>query len=324
MSSDGELSDEEREELIQKCDRLKAKIVAEGESAETRVRLANAHLRLGEREETMMCLQVALSQRPGTPAILSKLRQICTEEEFAKLEVPEEIEPFWHDIVGLFKYPVSGSGIYLLIGGTVFVAVLEFIARLPTIFFYGSIILSIFLAGYLCAYFISVMRSSARGGTSPPDWPDITDMVSNVFRSLLIVSFPATVSFFPALVYWFYSVFFHGHVSILIGSVAVGALYYPMALVASVMTGAPMNSANIVGIVSSIVKVRREYFFAELVLAFLACVSFVAYFIVTVVTGALAGAIIAGFALRFTYLYFLMIYAHILGLLYRQSESRIN
>ena len=46
-----ELSDEKRAELISECEELKEEISLDGESAEKRVRLANTHLRLGEREE---------------------------------------------------------------------------------------------------------------------------------------------------------------------------------------------------------------------------------------------------------------------------------
>jgi hypothetical protein len=323
MSDGEELSDETRAEFLKRCNQLEEEIANNGGSTETRVRLANVHLKLGEREEAIMSLQSALELSPGMwkPTIVSRLRQICTEEEFANLELPEEAEPFWHDIPGLLKYPLSGAGIYLLIGGTVFVSVLQFLISLPTVFFYGSILLSVFLSGYLSAYFVSIVRSSARGRMTPPDWPDIG---INIARPLFIVSFPGTVSFLPALIYLFYWIFAHGPVSILIGLIAAGALYYPMALIASIMTGAAMNSANFVGVISSILKVRKEYFIAIVTLAFFAGISTVAHFMVAAVTSGLAGAIIAGFAIRFLDLYFLMVYAHVLGLLYRQCEDRIG
>jgi hypothetical protein len=324
MPDKEKLSDEERADLIQRSDQLKEEIASNGESAEKRVRLANIHLSLGENEEAIECLQIALHLRPDTPAILSRLKQVCTEEQFARLELPEKIEPFWHNIPELFKYPISGAGIYLLIGGTVFVTILQFIINLPTIFFYGSILVSLFLSGYLSSYFISVMRSSARGRPTPPDWPDITNIGENVIGSLFIVSFPGMVSFFPAVAYFFYMIFFQGPISIFIVLIAMGALYYPMALIASAITGAAMNSANFVGVIGSILKVRKEYFIAELMLALFAGVSIAAYLMVAIATSALYGAIAAGFALRFVYLYFLMIYARILGLLYRQCESRIG
>jgi len=323
MLDEEELSDEKRAEFLERCNQLKEEIADNGGSMETRVRLANIHLKLGEREEAIMSLQGALQLSPGTwrPTIVSRLRQICTEEEFADLDFPEEVEPFWHDIPGLFKYPLSGAGIYLLIGGTVFITVLQFIISLPTIFFYGSILLSVFLSGYLSAYFVSVMRSSARGRITPPDWPDIG---INVLRPLFIVSFPGVVSSFPALIYLSYWIFLHGPISILVGLVAVGVLYYPMALIASVMTDAVMNSANFVGVITSILKVRKEYSIALVTLAFFAGVSIIAHFMVTTVTSALASGLIAGFAARFLDLYFLMVYARILGLLYRQCEDRIG
>ncbi len=324
MPEEAVLTSEKRKQLIQMCDDLIAEIATKGESAEARIRLANLHLRLEEREEAIMSLQIALRLRPGTPAILARLKHICTEEEFARLELPEEIEPFWRDIPGLFRYPLGGSGVYLLVGGTIFVTILRYVISLPTFFFYATGILSIFLSGYLSSYFISVMRSSASGMTAPPDWPDITDIIGNIIRSLFIVSFPMLVAFFPAVAYLIFMFASGGPLFVVFILIALGLLYYPMALIASAITGAPLNSANFIGIINSIRKVSKEYFIAELMLAFFVGVSAVAYIMVGIATQAMAGAFIAGFAVQFVTLYFMMIFAHILGRLYRQCESRIN
>lgn len=100
------LSDEELAKLLQKCDQLKEEIVSNGESTETRVRLANAYLRLGEREEAIVSLQIGLELNPSTwrSAILSRLRHVCTDEEYASLELPEETKPSWRDVSGLFRH----------------------------------------------------------------------------------------------------------------------------------------------------------------------------------------------------------------------------
>jgi len=324
MQAEVKLSDEKREELISRCEELKAEISVDRESAEKWIRLSNIHLKLEERPEAIIALQNALLLRPDTPAILSKLRQICTDEEFAELELPEKPQPFWKDVPGLIRYPFSGTGVYLLIGGTVFVTVMEFIINLPTLFFWFTILISVFLTGYLSSYFISVMRSSAKGDANPPDWPDITYVGDNVLRPLLIISLPGTISFSPALIYAVYWIFRGGHLSVLIGLIAIGALYYPMALIASAVTGAVLNSLNFVGVITSIAKVSKEYFITELVLALLAGISIFAHIMVGAITGFLVGGILAAFALRFVYLYFMMVYARILGLFYRQCESRIS
>lgn len=318
-----ELSDERRAELINECEELKEEISLDGESAEKRVRLANIHLRLEEREEAIMCLQIALQLRPDTPAILSRLRQVCTEEELNSLDLPEQAEPFWRNISGLFKYPFSGSGVYLLVGGTVFVAIVQLIISLPAVFFFTSVIVSTFLVGYISSYFISVMRSSARGYDTPPDWPDITDLGGSIAKPILLVSFAGIVSFFPAVGYAIYLMTYGGRVSVLVGLIALGSLYYPMALIASVMTGAALNSANFAGVLASIYRIPKEYLAAEITLAFFAGVSVLAHFMVAAISTTLTGTMVGVFASRFVYLYFLMIYARVLGLLYRQCQSKI-
>ena len=107
------------------------------------------------------------------------------------------------------------------------------------------------------------------------------------------------------------------------GLIALGALYYPMALIASVMTGAALNSANFAGVLASIFRVPKQYLAAEITLAFFAGVSVLAHFMVAAISTTLPGIIVGIFASRFVYLYFLMIYARILGLLYRQCRSKI-
>lgn len=323
MSEEVLVSDERRSELTKMCDDLRAKIANMGESAETRVRLANVHLHMGEREEAISSLQIALNLRPDTPAILAKLREVCSAEEFADLELPEKIEPFWRDIPGLFRYPLGGSGVYLLIGGTIFVTILQHIINLPTIFIYGTMVLALFLSGYLCSYFISIMRSSAKGRTTPPDWPDVTDIMGNIFGSLFIIAFPVFISFLPALLYTVGMIYYGGSWPVLAILVILGELYFPMALIASAITGAPFNSANFIGIINSIRKVKKDYFIAELVLALFSVASVASYFMVAISMQAMAGRFIASFAIQFVSLYFMMIFAHILGLLYRQCKSRI-
>lgn len=319
-----ELTDAGREELLQRWERLNDDIVDNGESAEMRIRMANIHLKLEEREEAIMCLQTALQLRPGTPAVLSKLREICTEEEFANLDVLEEAEPFWRNVAELLRYPVSGSGIFLLIGGTIFVTVFDFLISLPTIFFFGGMILAAFLLGYLGSYFVSVMRSSAQGVKTPPDWPDITHIGDSILRPIFLISVPGIASFFPALIYLGYMIFADGPMYILVGLIALGALYYPMALIVSVITGAAMNSVVFPAVIASIAAARKEYFIAELTLGFFTIVSVMAHFMVSSIAGIPAGALIGGLASRFLSLYFMMIYARILGLLYRQCRSKIG
>jgi hypothetical protein len=167
------------------------------------------------------------------------------------------------------------------------------------------------------------MRSSARGYDTPPDWPDITDLGGSVGRPILLVSFAGMVSFFPAVGYLIYLVIYGGQIPVLVGLIALGALYYPMALIASVMTGAALNSANFAGVLASIFRVPKEYLAAEITLAFFAGVGIIAYFMVGAISTTLPGTMIGVFASRFVYLYFLMIYARILGLLYRQCKSKI-
>ena len=96
-----------------------------------------------------------------------------------------------------------------------------------------------------------------------------------------------------------------------------------MSLIASVMTSAPMNSVNLMGVVDSILEVREGYFTTELMLVCFVTAGVIAHIAISVVFGTLTGPIIAGFALRFVHLYLLMVYARALGLFYRQYQSEL-
>lgn len=87
MNSEEKLSNEGRSELLARWKKLRDEITIGGESAATRVQLANVHLKLGEREEAINSLRIALSLRPETPSILARLKEICTEEEFSNLDL---------------------------------------------------------------------------------------------------------------------------------------------------------------------------------------------------------------------------------------------
>jgi len=92
MLNEGRLSDEERARLLRIRDQLREEIALRGESVLARVQLADIHTQLREREETIESLRIALRLKPDALAVISRLKQICTEEELANLETPEEVK----------------------------------------------------------------------------------------------------------------------------------------------------------------------------------------------------------------------------------------
>ncbi len=331
------MSGEEHLKFLQQWNQLKNEIAMRGESAERRVRLANVQLKLKERKDAVVSLQIALHLKPETPAILSKLKKICTDKEFERLELPVKINPFWQNMPALLRYPLSGTCLQTIIAGAVFVTALQFVTNLErdisspsdswlhSIHPIGfSIVITIVLLGFLGSYFASVVRASGQGETAPPGWLDIKHII-DIIRSMYVILLPGLVSFTPALAYFLYGRFFDAPPSVLIILIAVGAFYYPMPLIVSVVNGAPLDSLKFQVVSRSLLDMRIRYSTAGPIFVVLALLSVAAHMVVSFFMVAMANtiilAIILGIVFRALHLYFLMVYARSLGLFYRQCRS---
>ncbi len=329
------MSGEERLKFLQQWNQLKNEIAIRGESAERRVRLANVQLKLKERKNAVASLQIALHLKPETPAILSKLKKICTDKEFERLELPVKTNSFWQNMPALLRYPLSGTCLQTIIAGAMFVTALQFVTNFerrissPSDSWFHSIlpigfVITIVLLGFLCSYFASVVRASGQGETDPPGWPDVKHII-DIIRSMYVILLPGLVSFIPALAYFLYGRFFDAPPSVLIILIAVGAFYYPMPLIVSVVSGAPLDSLKFQVVSRSLLDMRIRYSIAGPIFVILALLSVAAHMVVSFFMVAMANtiipAIILGIVFRALHLYFLMIYAHSLGLFYRQCRS---
>lgn len=229
-----------------------------------------------------------------------------------------EPKSFFEQLPGIFSYPFKGNGKIVLISGTVFFGIISFFLHYNIIPFIG-IVVGAFIAGYLCAYMMKVISSSADGEDELPDFPDFYDWWDSVLCPGVKVSGTAIFCFIPALVYYYYvltefSLADPGFL-VLIG---LGLFYLPMGLIAVSMSGS-FASLNPFFIVPSIIKVLDKYliafaflvvvFILELVLkkSFLSSIPFLRFFIGS-----------------FLLLYFLIIEARVLGLIYNANKERLS
>ena len=169
-----------------------------------------------------------------------------------------------------FKYPFSGDGLALLIGGTLFFGFLDaanYISRhTVALGMRGSmraVIFTFILAtGYLFSYLKNVIYSTAQGDRHPPDWPELTewqaDIVSPMFQFVMVT----LLSFGPAIGLQIWS---EGDYPWLVGAVALlGCFYFPMAFLAVAMFDS-LVALNPLFVVGSILRAPREYAVAALV-----------------------------------------------------------
>lgn len=223
-------------------------------------------------------------------------------------------EDFFRELPRTFAYPLRGRGKSLIIGGAVFLWVAGLLSWVP----FAGFAIVLIVAGYLCAYTLKVIGSSAGGDREPPDWPDMSRMWEDVIQPLLLVVSAAAVSFLPLLIHQIVFGFsIHWNEPGFWACVGFAIMYMPMA-----MTGVSLFDSfwglNPLIVFGAILKIPVAYLTACSILL----VNFIGYAIVlkyvvpaVPVFGSFIGYVI--------YLYILLLQAHICGLIYCCHERRI-
>ncbi len=227
-------------------------------------------------------------------------------------------ELFGLKLAGAFGYPFKGSGIVLLIVATGCLAVLEFLSGLPFVW-----LLQVFFGGYLCAYYINVIGSSAGGEEELPDWPDFTNLWDDILRPILLFAAAFLVSLAPLIIYvqrnlW---ALLHGEQelpqSVVYFSMAWFLAYLPMSLLAVALFDS-LKALNPITIIGAIVKIPLRYLQA--------CVLFfLVYYVNTSLAEYLDAIAVVGLVIRvFFSLYMTMVGMRILGLIYHANAKKLG
>lgn len=163
----------------------------------------------------------------------------------------ERSQSFGAAIAGAFKYPFKGNGLILLITGTIFYSIVDWI--LGAAFGLLTLVVFVLVYGYLLAYLQKIVVTSAAGESDPPEWPDVSDIGSDVVQPFFQFLVTWLVSFGPAI-----------YVTIAMGPLPgtlvslLGAAYFPMALLAVAMSDS-YSGLNPIFVLSSIMKVFGHY-----------------------------------------------------------------
>ncbi len=239
----------------------------------------------------------------------------------AELKPPRR-QSFLALLPGAFSYPLRKDGWLLLVLGAVFFLVLSILAWAPLV----GWLISFFAGGYLCAYMMKIISSSANGDEEMPDWPAFRGFWDDIlvpFFSVLIVVFYA---FLPASIYVvvsaegsFLDAFFGSPKGpVLPALFGCGLLYIPMALIALSIVGV-RGALNPFLVTISILKVFFQYLLASLILGVLVGLRMASQ---TYIAGPIPfiGPVVDGLLS----LYFLVVEMRILGLIYYANEERLG
>jgi hypothetical protein len=165
---------------------------------------------------------------------------------------------FFRQLPGVFIYPFKGSGLLMLIGGTIVFACLDVISA--GIF---SLVAKMLAAGYLFSYMQNIIHSTASEENEMPELPAMDGLIGAFF------TFAGTVvmSFGPAIGMAVAKYFFDIDIptSALVAVMILGCLYFPMAFLAVAMKDTVM-AANPLIVIPSILKAPVEYIVASLML----------------------------------------------------------
>ena len=238
---------------------------------------------------------------------------------------------FLEQLPKTLTYPFVGKGRSILIAGVLFFL---FIGLIPII----GWLLALIGYCYYWAYMMKVVNSSADGKEALPEWPDLTDVGSDIIGPVLKVLWTAVVSYLPAALYVIHVMTLPGDsgypifwlLDILGGLrfmgdpfywilVILGSVYFPMALLAVSMSGNYL-AVNPLAVVPSITRAPLDYVIC--VPAFMMCMW--ARSLVSGLGNMLPIPLLGSAISIFVFLYFSMIAMRMLGLFYSANAERLR
>jgi hypothetical protein len=170
---------------------------------------------------------------------------------------------FFRQLPGVFIYPFKGSGLLVLILGTIFFAGLDFISAR---FMFGIfiLILKLLATGYLFSYMQNIIHSTAAEDNEMPELPALDGLVGAFFTFVGTV----TLSFGPAIALAVAKFGFEVDIptAALVAVMLLGCFYFPMAFLAVAMKDTIM-AANPLIVIPSILKAPLEYLVTSIMLA---------------------------------------------------------
>ena len=264
----------------------------------------------------------------GTAGGGLKFCKICGNEAAPVVQTfTQHQADFFTSFRGAFKYPFSGDGLALLLGGTLFFGFLDganYICRNSLAFgmramSMRAVIFTFILGtGYLFSYLKNVIYSTAQGDRHPPDWPELTewqaDIVSPMFQFVMVT----LLSFGPAIGLQIWS---EGDYPWLVLAVTLlGCLYFPMTFLAVAMFDT-LIALNPIFVVGSILRVPKEYAVATLVFIGIFALR---WFSGTALAGLLHIPLVPTLVADLICLGLLIVEARILGLLYLSRKADLR
>ena len=164
---------------------------------------------------------------------------------------------FFARLPGAFLYPFRGSGLLMLIVSTLVLAAMDYLG--------GSwlfILLKIAAYGYLFSFMQNIIHGTANEEEEMPDLPGFDDVMGGAFRLAVTVLAAFALPIALTVLKTFEVV--EVPAAALIGTIALGCLYFPMAFLAVAMKDSAL-AANPLVVFTAIFKVPLGYLVTTIV-----------------------------------------------------------
>ena len=292
------------------------------------------HPRAMARWMCMKCRQaycdLCVSTRPHRGATM-KICRPCGAECYALnvALIPEGVEKknFFANLPAAFLYPFQGSGVVFLVAGTVFFAILEFLRAFAFFPFFAVWIINVIYVGYTFAFVQGIIQTAAEGSDAPASWPDISDFWSDICVPFFQMAGLFVACFGPGLgaAIWAGADYAtYGEVNVARIAIAgvlllIGAAYFPMAFLALAMSDT-VFAINPLVVIPAIARIPLEY----MAVLFVAGMIFSAKVVQLVLLEFVPIPVLPHLIAAGMGLYFLIVQARMLGLMYCAKREQLG
>lgn len=217
---------------------------------------------------------------------------------------------FYEKLLSAPIYPLKGWGTLLILFGAIMIAATGFACR----FSLRALPVALALSGYTFSYVILIINKSGDGSKEMPNWPSVTVGLITTFFMML---FTMVISFLPVLLYAAGMYFLDLPFKFMVLPLYASLFFLPMAMLRVAMFQT-IEALNPIAVIRSIFQIPTAYM--------MACMVFFFMIYLRVAVGVFSNFIpfVGGFVDTFVALYFSLVEAHILGLLYYAYQERFD
>jgi hypothetical protein len=249
----------------------------------------------------------------------------CVAVNLGPIEDAKPERTFAQSVGPAFLYPFQGDGFILLFSGGLLYLLMDaagFIAKYAgMVGFMAILFLTVLGGGYLVSYMRRIVTSTAAGEDNMPDWPDLGDLGSDIIVPFLQLIGTLAFCFAPAVVLTLYAPAASPWiVGVIIASMFVGCLYFPMAFTAVAMFDTVL-AVNPLLVVPSILKIPLAYLAAVALFAAVLLVRWLGHTLLPLILPVPVLPWVLGNLLG---LYLLTVEMRILGLLYAAKKADLG